>query len=180
MKGTLAIALSIFACDAAAGDGDFCYPLTLQERFESSEVVVLAYVIESTYPSIDSKTFYAKFDAALRAIQANHAAKVELPNTYGLRQGTATLAVVKSWKHGVLPGESIKAGPPNGFTSNWWPRSVHVGEEILVFSRVRDPVWLDRCGVMDIDDATREIAALDSLVGTESSDAGPNPRLDRP
>ena len=180
MKGALAIALSIFACDAAAGDGDLCYSLTLQERFESSKVVVLAYVIESTYPLIDSKTFYAKFDATVRAIQANPAAKIQLPSTFELGQGTATLAVVRSWKHSVLPGESIKAGPPNYFTSNWWPRPVHVGEEVLVFSRVQDPVWLDRCGVIDIRDADREIAALDSLVGMEPHDAGPNQRLVRP
>jgi hypothetical protein len=178
---TLGFALCLLAHSAVASD--VCDNLTLQQRFRLSKVVVLAYVTESTYPPVDSKTFYAEFDAAVRAATANPDAKREIPNLSELFQGTATLAVVKSWKDSVLPGESIKAAPPQHFVSlsdPSLPHPVHVGERVLVFSFEQNPIWLGRCDVLEGADADGAIKALNALANLELGVTGPNQRLERP
>jgi hypothetical protein len=159
MKASLlAMVLSLLALSSEAHEG--CDTFTLQQKFSMSHVVVFARVIESTFPSgaLTKESTPQDFVAAW--------------------QGTATLRVVKSWKGWFAPGLLIRAGPPNFATSGpWSPRPVHVGDEILVFGLITDPLWLDACGwVVEGVEAQDQMKGLDSIVLREP----PNQRLERP
>ena len=149
-------------CDANSQQEQFGVAISLQQRFDRADIVVLAKVTESTYPA------YPYTTAKDRVLAFN---------------GTATLVVFKSWKGPYLSGAAIKAGPPAFATGVWDPHPVQVGDEILVFANMprplfpdqrfnsrftdspeKDPVWLDYCSVTDAADSGERLAFLDSVV----------------
>ncbi len=147
----LAFVLTLLASSTEAREG--CDTFTLQQKFAMSHVVVFAQVVESTFPS-----------GALT--------KESTPqDLVAAWQGTATLRVLKSWKGWFAPGHLIRAGPPNFATSGpWSPRPVHVGDKILVFGLVTDPLWLDACGmVVEGIEAQDQMKGLDSIVRGEAT-----------
>jgi hypothetical protein len=137
-------------CDANSQQARFGVAISLQQRFDRADIVVLAKVTESTYPA------YPYTIAKNRVLAFN---------------GTATLVVSKSWKGPYLPGAAIKAGPPAFATGVWQPHPVQVGDEILVFANMlrpmfpdqKDRVWLDYCSVTDAADSGERLAFLDSV-----------------
>jgi hypothetical protein len=142
----LAFVLTLLALSTEARER--CGTFTLQQKFDISHVVVFAQVVESTFPS-------------------GELTKESTPQDFvAAWQGTATLRVVKSWKGWFAPGLLIRAGPPNFTTSGpWSPRPVHVGDAILVFGLITDPLWLDACGwVVEGLEAQEQMKGLDSMV----------------
>jgi hypothetical protein len=155
-------------CDALSQQQRFGVAISLQQRFEHAEIVVLAKVTESTFPA------YPYTTAKDRVLAFN---------------GTATLVVTKSWKGPYVPGAAIKAGPPAGFASGVWdPHPVQVGDEVLVFASMPRPifpeqrfsslftdltgqalVWLDYCSVTDAAHSGERLAFLGSLTKAKSS-----------
>ena len=128
-----------------------CPERTVQERFASARAVVLAHVTESSFPSLVTReTIFTAFE------------------------GTATLTVERSWKGPFSVGAIVKVGPPRFATGVWSPRLVRVGEDVLIFATVLDPVWLDECSVFDEALAQTENAGLDYLVVAQASAAQPN------
>jgi hypothetical protein len=139
----LAAALALIAVGStASADCPNHTAHTVREMFSLSRVVIFAHVTESTFPaSVTRENFGAAFE------------------------GTATLTVLKSWKGPFSAGSVVKAGPPNFPTSGpWSPRPVHVGDDILIFTLVPEPIWLNTCWVIDRADADFDLAILKTLV----------------
>jgi hypothetical protein len=154
-------------CDANSQQKRFGVAISVQQRFDRADIVVLAKVTESTYPTYPYTTANDRVLAFF---------------------GTATLVVSKSWKGPYLPGAKIKAGPPAFATGVWDPHPVQVGDEVLVFANMprplfpdqrfsslftdspeKDPVWLDYCSVTDPANSGERLAFLDSLTMSKSS-----------
>jgi hypothetical protein len=153
------VIVGLLARNASAGD--YCDAISLQQRFERAEIVVLAKVTESTYSdnriTTEDRVFF----------------------------GTAILVVTKSWKGPYVPGTTIKTGPPDVATGLWNTYPVQVGDEVLVFANMPtpmlshpgklNPLWLDHCGVTDAAHSSERLAFLDSLTAPNSAGPGPRP-----
>ena len=158
MRPVLLLATLLFSPYRVFADDAHCDTSDLEQRFDAAKLVILVHVTDSTFPGRDTP------DTSGRAIS-----------------GTAKLLVVRSWKGALRSGDSVMAGPPNfGINGPWIPYRVYVGDEVLVFADVVDPVWLDSffCKMIDVAHAGDPIAALDSLVKARAA-AGPNQRLER-
>ena len=144
MRAVLLLAMLLFSSCRVSADDAHCDTSDLEQRFDAAKLVILVHVTDSTFPGRDTP------DASSQAIL-----------------GTAKLLVVRSWKGALRSGDSVMAGPPNFFINgSWIPYRVYVGDEVLVFADVVDPVWLDSsfCKVINVAHAGDQIAALDSLV----------------